>query len=86
MKVNHYKQESQEGSPYLAGDHKAANCQHSSNYRHAYLPFIDRRGRFADHKSSRSWSVMPRSHIHGLDAGLATDVHSWQSVLVRSFP
>ena len=29
--------------------------------------------------------VMPRSHIHGLDAGLATDVHSWQSVLVRSF-
>ena len=31
-------------------------------------------------------SLMPRSHIHGLDAGLATDVHSWQSVLVRSFP
>ena len=30
--------------------------------------------------------VMPRSHIHGLDAGLATNVHSWQSVLVRSFP
>ena len=30
-------------------------------------------------------SVMPRSHIHGLEAGLATDVHSWQSVLVRSF-
>ena len=30
--------------------------------------------------------IMPRSHIHGLDAGLATDVHSWQSVLVRSFP
>ena len=29
--------------------------------------------------------LMPRSHIHGLDAGLATDVHSWQSVLVRSF-
>ena len=29
---------------------------------------------------------MPRSHIHGLDAGLATDVHSWQSLLVRSFP
>ena len=30
--------------------------------------------------------LMPRSHIHGLDAGLARDVHSWQSVLVRSFP
>ena len=33
--------------------------------------------------------VLPRSHIHGLDAGLATDAirhHSWQSVLVRSFP
>ena len=30
--------------------------------------------------------IMPRSHIHGLDAGLATDVHLWQSVLVRSFP
>ena len=33
--------------------------------------------------------VMPRSHIHGLDAGLATDTirhHSRQSVLVRSFP
>ena len=30
--------------------------------------------------------LMPRSHIHGLDAGLATDVHSWQSVLVLSFP
>ena len=33
--------------------------------------------------------VMPRSHIHGLNAGLATDTirhHSWQSVLVRSFP
>ena len=29
--------------------------------------------------------LMPRSHIHGLDAGLATDVHSWQSVLVSSF-
>ena len=22
-------------------------------------------------------ALMPRSHIHGLDAGLATDVHSW---------
>ena len=34
-------------------------------------------------------SLMPRSHIHGLDAGLATDTirhHSRQSVLVRSFP
>ena len=33
--------------------------------------------------------LMPRSHIHGLDAGLATDTirhHSRQSVLVRSFP
>ena len=30
--------------------------------------------------------IMPRSHIHGLDAGLATNVQSWQSVLVRSFP
>ena len=33
--------------------------------------------------------LMPRSHTHGLDAGLATDTirhHSWQSVLVRSFP
>ena len=30
--------------------------------------------------------VMPRSHIHRLDTGLATDVHSWQSVLARSFP
>ena len=31
---------------------------------------------------------MPRSHIHGLDAGLATDTiqhHLGQSVLVRSF-
>ena len=35
------------------------------------------------------YSDMPRSHIHGLDAGLATDTirhHPWQSVLVRSFP
>ena len=34
-------------------------------------------------------SFMPRSHIHRLDAGLATDTirhHSWQSVLIRSFP
>ena len=29
--------------------------------------------------------LMPRSHIQGLDAGLATDVHSWQSVFVCSF-
>ena len=34
-------------------------------------------------------SLMPRSHIHGMDAGLAMDTirhHSWQSVWVRSFP
>ena len=32
---------------------------------------------------------MPRQHIHGPDAGLAADTirhHSWQSLLVRSFP
>ena len=37
----------------------------------------------------KSLSLLPRSHIHGQDAGLATDTirhHSWQSVLVRSFP
>ena len=31
----------------------------------------------------------PRSHIHGFDAGLATDTilhHPWQSVLVRILP
>ena len=31
-------------------------------------------------------TVMPRSHNHGLDTRLATDVHSWQSLLVRSLP
>ena len=34
-------------------------------------------------------AVMPRSHIHGLDAVLATITirhRSWQSVLVRRFP
>ena len=34
-------------------------------------------------------SIMPRSHIHGLDAGLATDTirhHSWHSGLVRNSP
>ena len=33
--------------------------------------------------------VMPRSHIHGFDLGLATDAilhHPWQSVLVCIFP
>ena len=33
--------------------------------------------------------IMPRSHIHGFDAGLATDTilhHPWQSVLFRLFP
>ena len=33
--------------------------------------------------------VMPRSHIHGSDAGLATDTirhHSWRTVLVCRFP
>ena len=37
----------------------------------------------------RNCHFMSRSHIHGLDARLATDTirhHSWQSVLVRSFP
>ena len=38
-----------------------------------------------DDAGSYPW-LMPRSHIHGLDAGLAMDVHSWQSLLVRSFP
>ena len=36
-----------------------------------------------------AFTVMPRSHIHGFDAGLATDTilhHPWQSVLVRIFP
>ena len=39
---------------------------------------------FRDH-----YYLLPRSHIHGLDARLATHTilhHSWQSVLVRSFP
>ena len=34
-------------------------------------------------------NFMPRSHIYGLDARLATDTirhHSWQLLLVRSFP
>ena len=31
-------------------------------------------------------TIMPRSHIQGREAGLATDVHSWHSVLDRSFP
>ena len=33
--------------------------------------------------------IMPRSNIHDLDAGIATDTiqhNSWQSVLVRRFP
>ena len=38
-------------------------------------------------KSNASF-IMPRSRIHGFDAGLATDMilhHPWQSVLVRIF-
>ena len=38
---------------------------------------------------ARFYMLMPRSHIHGFDAGLATDTilnHPWQSVLVRIFP
>ena len=38
---------------------------------------------------ARFYVLMPRSHINGLDARLATDTirhDSWQSALVRSFP
>ena len=44
---------------------------------------------FSQEFSIKLKRVMPMSHDHGLDAGLATDTirhHSWQSVLARSFP
>ena len=37
------------------------------------------------HVNTCNAMLMPRSHIHGLDAGLATDTirhHSWQSVSI----
>ena len=36
----HHIQESQEVSPFAAGDHKAATCQHSSNHWHVNQPFL----------------------------------------------
>ena len=41
---------------------------------------------FGSHIVNLRDPAYPMSHIHGLDPGLATDVHSWQSVLARSFP
>ena len=56
------------------------------------IPSDDKQWSRGEHFSIKSddpkWWLMPRSHIQGLGAGLATDTirhHQWQSLFVRKF-
>ena len=51
--------------------------------------FAGKKASFDVLSTCKATSLMPRSHIRGFDAGLATATilhHPWQSVLVRIFP